>query len=88
MDESHAYDIERDLYSTAGTPMMDLSVRPPRRIPATYRASSSHTRRRASSSMTTDSRDRGHERERDGDGWSSESRYREKEVHIERGCSG
>jgi hypothetical protein len=84
MDESQTYDIERELYDTAGTPMMDLSVRPPRRIPATYRASSSHTRHRASSSMTTDSRDRGHERERDRDGRSSESRYREREVHIER----
>jgi hypothetical protein len=84
MDESQAYDIEHDLYDTAGTPMMDLSVRPPRRTPATYRASSSHTRHRASSSMTTDSRDRGHERERNRDGRSSESRYREREVHIKR----
>jgi hypothetical protein len=43
VDESQTYDIEPDLYDVTGTPMMDLSVRPPRRIPPTYRTSF-HTR--------------------------------------------
>ena len=85
MDESQTYDIERDIYDTAGTPMMDLSVRPPRRIPPTYRTSSSHTRHRTSSSMTANSQDRDHERERDRDGRKPLSHYREREVYIERG---
>lgn len=76
MDESQTYDIERDLYDATGTPMMDLSFRPPRRIPPTYRTSTSHTHHRTSSS-TADSRDR----ERDRDGRKSSSRYRERGVH-------
>ena len=78
MDESQTYDVERDLYDAAGTPMMDLSFRPPRRIPPTYRTSTSHTHHRTSSS-TADSRDR--ERERDRDGRKSLSSYRERGVH-------
>ena len=85
MEESQTYDIERDLYDATGTPMMDLSVRPPRRIPPTYRTSSSHVHHRTSSSTATNSRDRDHEHERDGDGRkSSSSRYQERGVHLER----
>ena len=65
MDESQTYDIEHDLYDVSGTPMMDLSVRPPRRIPPTRRAPS-HTRQG--------------ERERRGDGHRFSSRYRERET--------
>ena len=83
-DESQTYDIEHDLYDTTGTPMMDLSVRPPRRIPPTYRASSSHARHKTSSSTTANSQDRDHGRERDRDGHkSSSSQYREREVYID-----
>ena len=85
MGESQTYDIERDLYDITGTPMMDLSVRPPRRVPPTYKASSSHTHHRTSSPTTTNPQDRGHERERDRDGRkSSSSRYRKREGHLER----
>lgn len=65
MDESQTYDIEHDLYDVSGTPMMDLSVRPPRRIPPPRRASS-HTRQG--------------EHERRGDGQKSSLRYREREI--------
>jgi len=83
MAESQTYDIESDLFDVTGTPMMDLSVRPPRRIPPTYRTSS-HTRHSTSSSTATIPRDRGHERVRDRDGRKSSSRPREREVHLER----
>ena len=83
VDESQTYDIERDPYDITGTPMMDLSVRPPRRVPPTYRASSSY--RRTSSPITNNPQDRDHERERDRDGHkSTSSRYRERERDIER----
>lgn len=65
MDESQTFDIDGDLYDVTGTPMMDLSFRPPRRIAPTYRASS-HTHQRTSS-LTAHSRDHDHERERDKD---------------------
>ena len=85
MDESQTYDIEDNLYDITGTPMMDLSVRPPRRIPPTYRASSSYTQRRASSPTTTNHQDREHERDRDRDGRKSSSlRYRDREGHLEK----
>ena len=85
MDESQTYDIERDLYDIAGTPMMDLSVRPPRRIAPTHRAFPSHARHGTLSSITADSQDRDHEHGRDRDGRkSSSSRYREREVHLEK----
>ena len=84
MDESQTYDVERDLYDITGTPMMDLSVRPARRIPPTYRASSSRTRHRTSSPTTTNPQDRDHERERGRDGRKSSSRYREREGYLER----
>ncbi|KAF9642749.1 hypothetical protein BDM02DRAFT_1940722 [Thelephora ganbajun] len=84
MDESQTYDIEQDLYDISGTPMMDLSARPPKRIPPTHR-SPSHTHHRTSSPTTTNSRDRIHKRERDRDGdKSSSSRYREREGHFEK----
>jgi len=85
MDESQTYDIEHDPYDITGTPMMDLSVRPPRRIAPTYRASSSQARHRTSSPTTINHQDRGHERERERDERkSSSSRYREREGHLER----
>ena len=85
MDESQTYDIEHDLYDITRTPMMDLSVRPPRRIPPTYRASSSYAQHRTSSPTTTNPQDRDHERERDGDGRKSSSlRYRERKGHLEK----
>ena len=80
MDESQTYDIERDRFNVSETPMMDLSFRPPRRIPPTYRTSS-RTHHRTSSSTTVDARDRDHERERDRDvRKSSSSRYQERGV--------
>lgn len=65
MNESQTYGTERDLYDVTGTPMMDLSFRPPRRIPPTYRTSA-HPHHRTSSS-TANSRDHGYELERDKD---------------------
>ena len=89
MDESQTYDIEHDLYDITGTPMMDLSVRPPRRIPPTYRASSSYTQRKTLSPTTTGPQDRDHERERDRDGRKkSSSRYRERKSHLESDVPG
>jgi len=81
MLESQTYDIESDLFDVTGTPMMDLSVRPPRRIPPTYRTSS-HTRHSTSSSTNTVPRDRDRERQRNRDG---HKRPQEREVHPERG---
>ena len=81
LDESQTHDVERDLQDVSGTPMMDLSVRPPKRIPTTYRGSS-HTRHETSSS-TIDSRDCDYERERgrNSDGRkSSLLRFHEREV--------
>lgn len=82
MEESQTYDIERELYDdTTGTPMMDLSVWPPKRIHPAHRASSSHTHRRTSSS-TIDPRNREHER---GDQGRASLHYGERETHPERG---
>ena len=85
VDESQTYDIERDLYDVTSTPMMDLSFRPPRRIPPTYRGHS-HTHHRTSS-FTANSRDHEHERELEADGHKS-LRYRspeaEKDVQDDR----
>ena len=79
MDESQTYDIEQDLYDVTGTPMMDLSVWPPRRIPPAHRAPS-HAHQRTSSS-TTNLRDC----ERDADGHkSSLSHHPEREARLER----
>ena len=33
VDEFQTYDIEGNLLDVSGTPMMDLSVRPPKRVP-------------------------------------------------------
>ena len=77
VDESQTYDIEHNPYDVNGTPMMDLSFRPPRRIPPTYRAPL-HTRHRTSS-PTVNSRDYGHEHEHDGGG-RKPSRNREREA--------
>ena len=82
MDESQIYDIEHDLHDTTGT-TMDLPIRPPKRIPTTYRTSSSLTHHRTSSS-TALSRDRGHERERERNERESSSRYRERGMYPER----
>lgn len=87
MDESQTYDIERDLFDVTdvtGTPMMDLSVRPPKRIHPTHRVPSSHTRHGTPSPTTTNSRDYEHESERDRDQRKLSSRHLEREVHLER----
>ena len=83
MDGSQTYDIERDLYDVTGTPMMDLSIRPPKRIPPTYRTSTSHAHHRTSL-PTTESRDHERERDRERDGHKSSSRHRERGVYLDR----
>ena len=78
VDESQTYDIEGNLQDVSGTPMMDLSFRPPKRILPTYRAS--HARHDRSS--VTDSRDYDYDREREWNGEvrkPSSSRFRERE---------
>ena len=65
MDEFQTYDIESDLQDISGTPMMDLSVRPPKRIPPHLSSIFSH---REISSSTTDSRDHNRESERKQNG--------------------
>ena len=46
VDEPQTYDISSDLQDISGTPMMDPSVRPPKRIPPTCRVSSHTTKHR------------------------------------------
>lgn len=84
VEESQTYYVERDAYDVTRTPMMDLSVRPPRRIPPTYRASSSHARNKTSSPTAANSHDREREHGRDSEGRRpSSSRYRERDAHLE-----
>ena len=78
VDESQTYDIEGNLQDVSGTPMMDLSFRPPKRIPPTHRASYARHER----SSVTDSRDYDYDREREWNGVvrkPSSSRFRQRE---------
>lgn len=77
MEESQTYDIERDLYDdTTGTPMMDLSVWPAKRIHPANRAPS----HRRTSSFTIDPRNREHEH----GGRRSSPHHGEREMYPER----
>ena len=86
MDESQTYDVERELFGITGTPMMDLSVRPPRRIPPTHRLSS-HARHETSSVINSRNLDQEHEQEGD-EHKQSPSRHRDREGHLERDAQG
>lgn len=83
IEESQTYDIERDLYDdTTGTPMMDLSVWPPKRIHPTNRASSHHR----TSSFTIDPQNLEHERggRRSSPHHGERRMYPEREVQDDR----